>query len=105
MSQKILKSIQNIPAKFIGNSTNLAIETISIDSRSLQNGSQTLFFALVGANNDAHQYIKDLIATGVQNFVVTHIPEECEGKANFFVVENTLTALQQFAAKDRKSVV
>ena len=101
MSQKILKSIQDIPAKFIGNNTNLAIETISIDSRSLQNGSQTLFFALVGVNNDAHRYIKDLIATGVQNFVVTHIPEECEGKANFFVVENTLIALQQFAANYR----
>ncbi|MGZ9735007.1 bifunctional UDP-N-acetylmuramoyl-tripeptide:D-alanyl-D-alanine ligase/alanine racemase [Flavobacterium sp. GNP002] len=101
MSQKILKSIQNIPAKFIGNNTSLAIDAISIDSRSLQNGSQTLFFALVGANNDAHRYIKDLIATGVQNFVVTHIPEECEGKANFFVVENTLIALQQFAANYR----
>ena len=101
MSQKILKSIQNIPATFIGNNANLAVDTIAIDSRSLQNGPQTLFFALVGANNDAHQYIKDLIATGVQNFVVTHIPEECEGKANFFVVENTLAALQQFAANYR----
>ncbi|RDI51315.1 bifunctional UDP-N-acetylmuramoyl-tripeptide:D-alanyl-D-alanine ligase/alanine racemase [Flavobacterium glaciei] len=101
MSQKILKSIQNVPATFIGNNTNWALETISIDSRSLQNGPQTLFFALVGANNDAHQYIKDLIATGVQNFVVTYIPKECEGKANFFVVQNTLIALQQFAANYR----
>lgn len=101
MSQKILKSIQDVPATFIGNNTDLTIDAIAIDSRSLQNGPQTLFFALVGANNDAHQYIKDLIAIGVQNFVVSHIPEECEGKANFFVVENTLTALQQFAANYR----
>ena len=101
MSQKILKSIQNIPAVFIGDNTNLVIDAIAIDSRSLQNGPQTLFFALVGANNDAHRYIKDLIAIGARNFVVTHIPEECEGKANFFVVENTLTALQQFAANYR----
>lgn len=101
MNQKILKSIQNISAAFIGNNTNLAIDAIAIDSRSLQNGPQTLFFALVGANNDAHRYIKDLIAAGVQNFVVTHISEECEGKANFFVVENTLIALQQFAANYR----
>ncbi|SFE45303.1 bifunctional UDP-N-acetylmuramoyl-tripeptide:D-alanyl-D-alanine ligase/alanine racemase [Flavobacterium xueshanense] len=101
MSQKILKSIQDVPATFIGNNTDLTIDAIAIDSRSLQNGPQTLFFALVGANNDAHQYIKDLIAIGVQNFVVTHIPLECEGQANFFVVENTLTALQQFAANYR----
>jgi alanine racemase len=52
----------------------------SIDSRSLQNGVQTFFFALVGPNNDAHAYIKELIAVGVQNFVVTHIPEGCKGK-------------------------
>ena len=101
MSQKILKSIQNIPATFIGNNANLAVDTIAIDSRSLQNGPQTLFFALVGPTNHAPRYIKDLMATGVQNFVVTHIPEECEGKANFFVVENTLAALQQFAANYR----
>ncbi|WP_426094046.1 bifunctional UDP-N-acetylmuramoyl-tripeptide:D-alanyl-D-alanine ligase/alanine racemase [Flavobacterium sp. DSR2-3-3] len=101
MSQKILKSIQNIPATFIGNNTNLIIDAIAIDSRSLQNGPQTLFFALVGANNDAHRYIMDLIAIGVQNFVVTYIPVQCEGQANFFVVENTLTALQQFAANYR----
>ena len=101
MSQKILKSIQNIPATFIGNNIHLAIDAIAIDSRSLQNGPQTLFFALVGANNDAHRYIKDLIAAGVQNFVVMHIPEECEGQANFFVVADTLIALQQFAANYR----
>ncbi|RTY85699.1 bifunctional UDP-N-acetylmuramoyl-tripeptide:D-alanyl-D-alanine ligase/alanine racemase [Flavobacterium sp. RSP15] len=101
MSKKILNSIQNIPAKFIGTSSTMAIDSISIDSRSLQNGSKTLFFALVGANTDAHLYLKNLIASGVQNFVVTHIPEDCEGKANFYVVTNTLLALQQFAAAYR----
>jgi alanine racemase len=34
----------------------------------------------------------------VQNFVVLHIPEGCADKANFLIVENTLDALQQFAA-------
>ncbi|RTZ04420.1 bifunctional UDP-N-acetylmuramoyl-tripeptide:D-alanyl-D-alanine ligase/alanine racemase [Flavobacterium bomense] len=101
MSKKILNSIQNIPAKFIGTSSTMAIDSISIDSRSLQNGPKTLFFALVGANTDAHLYLKNLIASGVQNFVVTHIPEDCEGKANFYVVTNTLLALQQFAAAYR----
>ena len=101
MSQKILKSIQNIPASFIGNAATVAVDTISIDSRSLQNGAQTLFFALVGAHNDAHQYISDLITIGVQNFVVTHIPAACQGKANFYVVQNTTLALQQFATTYR----
>lgn len=94
----IKNSISILNAKWVGIHPEASIESISIDSRSLQNSEQTLFFALVGPNNDAHHYIKDLIATGVQNFVVTYIPEECSGKANFLVVENTLVALQQFAA-------
>lgn len=67
----------------------------------MQNNEKTLFFALVGPNNDAHNYILALIEKGVQNFVVTHIPKECETKANFLVVENTLEALQRFAAHHR----
>ena len=77
------------------------IENISIDSRSLQNNHNTLFFALVGPNNNGHHYIGELIEKGVKNFVVTSIPNQLESNANFFVVENTLEALQQFAAHHR----
>lgn len=102
MSLKIQSIIPQIQAEFIGDNSDIAIDNVSIDSRSLQNGPQTLFFALVGTNNDAHNYIKDLTEKGVQNFVVTHIPEDCQGKGNFLVVENTLKALQQFAAYYRR---
>jgi alanine racemase len=96
-----IKNIEKIlHAKRFGDS-NGTIETISIDSRSLQNNKNTLFFALVGPNNDAHIYISDLIEKGVQNFVVTHIPEKLSNKASFFVVENTLEALQRYAAYHR----
>jgi alanine racemase len=90
--ESILKS------KWNGNPIGETIDTISIDSRSLQNNEKTLFFALTGINNDAHIYIKDLITKGVHNFVVTHIPDGLEGKANFLIVQNTLEALQQIAA-------
>jgi alanine racemase len=93
--EKILQ-VQSSGAVFDGK-----IDNVSIDSRSLQNNNNTLFFALVGPNNDAHIYIEALIDKGVQNFVVTHIPEELASKATFFVVENTLDALQQFAAHHR----
>jgi len=102
LSLKIQHIIPEIKAVFYGNSE-LQIDNVSIDSRSLQNNSGTLFFALSGANNDAHQYIEDLISKGVQNFVVNHIPNNLEGKANFLVVENTLKALQDFASFYRKS--
>jgi alanine racemase len=53
------------------------VDTVSIDSRSLQNSSS--LFSTCGPNNDAHAHIADLIEIGVQNFVVSYIPE-CEGK-------------------------
>lgn len=98
MSLELKNIVSIIDAKWLGTQTNSIIENISIDSRSLQNGVQTLFFAIIGPNNDAHSYISSLIEEGVQNFVVTHIPENLEEKANFLIVENTLDSLQQFAA-------
>ena len=77
------------------------IDSISIDSRSLQNSSSTLYFALLGPNHDGHQYVAELLEQGVSNFVVTYIPSNLQGKANFLVVENTLQALQTFAAAYR----
>lgn len=98
MSLTLQHIIPVIHAQWFGESKALPVDHVSIDSRSLQNGLGTLFFALSGPNNDAHHYIGELIDTGVVNFVVTHIPDEVRGQANFLVVPNTLTALQQFAA-------
>jgi alanine racemase len=101
----LTSSIKNIEqilhAKRFGDDTKGIIDNISIDSRSLQNNEKTLFFALVGPNNDAHIYISPLIEKGVRHFVVKHIPEGLSGKATFLVVKNTLDALQRFAAQHR----
>lgn len=87
-----------LDSKWNKNPAGETIDSISIDSRSLQNNEKTLFFALAGANNDAHKYLKELITKGVRNFIVTHIPNGLEGKANFLIVENTLKALQKTAS-------
>jgi Alr-MurF fusion protein len=101
MNLSLKNTASILDAQSVGNESNTSIESISIDSRSLQNGSQTLFFALVGSNNDAHFYIKGLIDKGVRNFVVQYIPESLEDKAQFLVVENTLVALQKLASHYR----
>ncbi len=98
MTLSIRNIIPIIKAEWFGNNDISIIDTISIDSRSLQNGEHTLFFAISGPNHDGHQYIEELIVKGVQNFVVTHFDENLKNKANFLVVENTLEALQKFAA-------
>ncbi len=98
MSILIKNIIATLGATYLGTHPEAAVDNVSIDSRSLQNSSNSLFFALVGPNNDAHTYIEDLIKAGVENFVVNYIPEGCQDSANFLVVPNTLDALQQFAA-------
>ncbi len=97
MNIPIQKTITLLGAEFVGNSIQAVIDTIAIDSRSLQYSETTLFIALSGPNHDAHVYIKELIDKGISYFVVTHIPEGCQGNANFLIVKNTLFALQQLA--------
>ncbi|MEK8178827.1 bifunctional UDP-N-acetylmuramoyl-tripeptide:D-alanyl-D-alanine ligase/alanine racemase [Flavobacterium buctense] len=98
MTLTLRNIIPIIKANWIGQNDVAVIDAISIDSRSLQNGENTLFFAISGPNNDGHSYIEELIGKDVKHFVVTHIPENATGKANFLVVENTLEALQKFAS-------
>ena len=97
MSVEIQDLIPAMYSRFEGIQPDVEIDNVSIDSRSLQNNAGTLFFALSGQNRDGHQYIVSLIEKGVLNFVVNHIPGEALNNANFFVVNNTLTALQDFA--------
>nr|WP_294773725.1 bifunctional UDP-N-acetylmuramoyl-tripeptide:D-alanyl-D-alanine ligase/alanine racemase [uncultured Flavobacterium sp.] len=98
MTLTLRNIIPIIKAHWVGQNEVAVIDGISIDSRSLQNGENTLFFAISGPNNDGHTYIQELIEKGVKHFVVTHIPETVAEKANFLVVENTLEALQKFAS-------
>jgi alanine racemase len=87
-----------IKAQWVGQNETAIVDSISIDSRSLQNNENTLFFALYGPNHDGHLFIEELIAKGVTHFVVRKIPEGLELKAKFLIVEDTLDALQKFAA-------
>ena len=101
----VILSIRNIipviNAQFLGNSISGVIDTISIDSRSLQNGNGTLFFAIDGINHDGHEYIPSLIESGVCYFVVEKLPAELDANANFLVVKDTIDALQRLAAYHR----
>lgn len=71
------------------------------DSRSLWLPEETLFFALVGKRADGHRYIDELYLRGVRNFVVSRLPSEQHPDANYFVVKDTLAALQTLAEKHR----
>lgn len=68
------------------------------------NPKESLFFAINGKNNNGHNYIEELIERGVRNFVVEAGGEIIHNETcNYLVVENSLMALQQFAAWHRSN--
>ena len=79
----------------------LNVLDISVDSRSLRNTANTLFFALKGNNHNAHDFLNDLYAKGVRYFVVSQ-DVSLPPNAVIFKVEDTLRALQRFVAFYRK---
>lgn len=98
MRIKVSDFCKLLSANFLGREAEVVFAHVSIDSRSLQNNEQTMFFALEGAHHDAHQFIPDLISKGVRNFVVSQAPLEVVSGVSYFVVANTLVAFQKYAA-------
>lgn len=75
---------------------------ILTDSRKVIYANQSIFFALPG-KRDAHQFIKDLYQQGVRNFVISDATYADKNylSANFFIVEDSLKALQKLVAYHR----
>lgn len=76
---------------------------ISIDSRTVFDPEQTIFFAIKTERNNGHRYIPDLIQKGACAFVVSDYSGELKQYKNchFIQVSDTLKALQQVAAWKR----
>ena len=69
------------------------ISFVLTDSRSLCFPEETLFFALKTERNDGHNYIPELYARGVRNFVVEVVPDNWEtlySGSNFLKVVGSL---------------
>ena len=81
-----------------------SISWLLTDSRSLCFPKETLFFALPGKHNDAHEFIRGLYDKGVRNFVVSRLPDKMENyeESNFLLVDNTLRSLQLLTATHRQ---
>ncbi len=86
------------------NPNSIIVSDILIDSRRLISADETLFFALVGKNNNGHDYIKDLHKLGVRYFVISEYDDDIKKipDSSFFVVNDTLVALQLLTTYHRK---
>jgi alanine racemase len=79
------------------------IRTLGTDSRKLTDVIRTLFFALKG-RRDGHEYLKEIYDLGVRNFVITDKALDTNSfkDANFFLVKDSLRALQSLGAYHRR---
>lgn len=78
------------------------ISELAYDSRKIRKGANSLFFALKNVR-DGHLFIDDAYRKGVRSFVVSRkdIDFASYGDANFIVVRDTLSALQELAGFHR----
>lgn len=85
------------------NPDGIAVKDILIDSRHLISAGQCMFFALVTKRNDGHKYIHELYEKGLRYFVVSELPDDQNKMtdARFFLLDNTLEALQKLASYHR----
>jgi len=93
-----------INARLVANQNiDIVVKDILIDSRRLISPENCLFFALETKQNDGHKYIAYLYKKGVRAFAVldNKIDYTKYSGATFFVVGNTLEALQKLAAHHR----
>lgn len=79
------------------------IDYLLIDSRNCIYAKNSLFFALISKTGNGHKYVGELLKQGVKNFVVSQYDEAWdESEANFWVVKDTLAALQLLTLKHRQ---
>ena len=88
------------------NQDDYLLSDISFDSRKINDGASTLFFALKGLKSDGHDYLSSAYAQGVRNFVATKkvTTDDSLNKANFILVSDTLVALQLLARHHRQQL-
>lgn len=90
-------------------SPQLTIRHLLTDSRRLGESAETIFFAIPTKRNNGANYVLDLYARGVRNFVVpAELPEELSLKfasldeANIWYVKDVVRSLQRIVTAHRR---
>lgn len=98
----------DLPGIIGGNLLQLAkdreIQAVFIDSRKPNFRDEAVFFAIKGARQDGHRYLRSLYAMGVRQFVVEFAPAEMHEfrEANILLATSSIKALQQLVAAHRR---
>lgn len=87
-----------IKGSFLHFNQNNDIKYITFDSRKIQHAAESLFFAIVTAQNDGHKYLTDAYKKGIRNFIVSE-KNDYKGikDSNIILVDEVVKALQELA--------
>lgn len=80
------------------------INEVAYDTRKLPRTEGVVFFALKGAKQSGFAHISSAYQLGLRNFVVEEVPLQPLPEANYFVVKDSLFALQRLAAFHRQRI-
>jgi alanine racemase len=102
MSLKLQEIELILNTKATGTISNRLITELATDSRRVNFPDTAIYFAIKGKNHDGHRYIDECYKKGVKCFVCELLPQsEKYDDATFFVVNNSVFALQKIAAAHR----
>lgn len=97
---KVKEIAKLIDGSILSEGENQEILALSLDSRSAKGLANELFIAISGANHDGHEFIPELAAKGIQNFIVERntlpIPD-----CNIIKVNSSVSALQKISSAKR----
>lgn len=91
---KLLKNLlYGLRLTDVQGSTNLAVEYVTADSRSVR--ADSLFVAVRGSHSDGHRYLDQALAAGAKALLVEELPSDPSDNATWIVVGNSAKAYAQ----------
>ncbi|MDR1886333.1 MAG: bifunctional UDP-N-acetylmuramoyl-tripeptide:D-alanyl-D-alanine ligase/alanine racemase [Prevotellaceae bacterium] len=101
MQYKLCEIADIVGGTCVGN--DVVINHVFVDSRNCIHSTETaLFVALRGERHDGHDYVEELYAKGIRNFIVNKtFPAENVAGGNIVFVDDTLAAIRAVAANYR----
>lgn len=102
LSLKLKEIVEAVDGKIIQGNPDHIVNNMTIDSRRAKPGD--LFFAIIGENNDGHNFIPEAIDNGAKVIITSRSIKPYSGVA-IILVRDTTIALQDLASYIRDKVV
>lgn len=83
---------------------NPVFQRLATDTRQIFRPGDTLFFCLRGTRHDGHNFIREAFQQGIRHIVTDHLPDFREDGLFYWIVPDTLAALQHLAGAYRRSL-